>query len=746
MGGEGADSPLDEDLESRGAGAGTRPGEELGVRVEQAELDGAVLLEEAVEGEREFDTAGTSSDDCDPEGRRLGGGWRSDREGCGESVEQRAKRLDGQNARRRGGDGRECGGRPKGDAGDIEGEGGAVGKEHLAAAGIESLDRGDDEAGSTGGDEPPQIDTGLGGGVQPGDDPGKHPAVGGQAGVVHNRETEARDRATTPHADDMQVRVSRAEQHQLTWWQTRWGMVHGRRGAVTETRGLGMEKCGGRFGSTSDVVGGLGGTGEPEAFDTGGEGLVFFREQGPQVNQHVARGDAGKDAGGAQSQPAGELIGGELLVVQAEDRGGELGHGQRASTDGSRLEFDRHLAGRVVCEVRLPAEGKPVGPLAQGCDGSLEQLQRGEVVPVLIEQVASEGGLQGGEGQFIDAERAGERVAGDAVDEWATAQQDAALGAAEQFVTTSQDQIGTGGETVLEGGFARQPEGGGVHEAATADVVDAVNAPVVGEGDQFGKGGGVAEAGDPIVRRVHPEQGGGGGSAGGVVVTQSGDIGGANFAERGPTDGEDFGEAEGAANLDQLSPGEEHFASTGECREGEDGGGGIVVDDEGGLGPGQLVEECLELMSPGATIAREEIDLKVAAPAGPEQGRTGLVGEGGAAERGVEHDPGGIEHGSETRVRLLVGQFDHARDKPFQPGVAAWGGGLEDDLLAGLGERRAGELGEGLVTEQGTGLGEGRALQQLGHAGELAQGGVGGCGHSQLTSGRARGNLRSSAA
>jgi hypothetical protein len=158
------------------------------------------------------------------------------------------------------------------------------------------------------------------------------------------------------------------------------------------------------------------------------------------------------------------------------------------------------------------------------------------------------------------------------------------------------------------------------------------------------------------------------------------------------------------------------------------------------------VEECLELMSPGATIAREEIDLKVAAPAGSEQGRTGLVGEGGAAERGVEHDPGGIEHGSETRVRLLVGQFDHARDKPFQPGVAAWGGGLEDDLLAGLGERRAGELSEGLVTEQGTGLGEGRTLQQLGHAGELAQSGVGGCGHSQLTSGRARGNLRSSAA
>jgi hypothetical protein len=34
----------------------------------------------------------------------------------------------------------------------------------------------------------------------------------------------------------------------------------------------------------------------------------------------------------------------------------------------------------------------------------------------------------------------------------------------------------------------------------------------------------------------------------------------------------------------------------------------------------------------------------------------------------------------------------------------------------------------------------------LGHAGELAQSGVGGCGHSQLTSGRARGNLRSSAA
>ena len=71
---------------------------------------------------------------------------------------------------------------------------------------------------------------------------------------------------------------------------------------------------------------------------------------------------------------------------------------------------------------------------------------------------------------------------------------------------------------------------------------------------------------------------------GALVVGDARAVGGADFAQGGIRLRHHVGDAEGAADFDQLSAGDDDFAAFGQGVQREQNGGGVVVDDDGGDG------------------------------------------------------------------------------------------------------------------------------------------------------------------
>ena len=104
--------------------------------------------------------------------------------------------------------------------------------------------------------------------------------------------------------------------------------------------------------------------------------------------------------------------------------------------------------------------------------------------------------------------------------------------------------------------------------------------------------GRLGEAGDPVVGLVDLQQQADvvGVGHGPLVVGEAGAVRGAHLDEAGPGRGQDLGDPEAAADLHQLAPGHDDVPAAGQRGQGQQDGGGAVVDDEGGLGaagPGQ---------------------------------------------------------------------------------------------------------------------------------------------------------------
>src|ERR1035441_6493883 len=92
---------------------------------------------------------------------------------------------------------------------------------------------------------------------------------------------------------------------------------------------------------------------------------------------------------------------------------------------------------------------------------------------------------------------------------------------------------------------------------------------------------------------------------GGAVIVDAGAIGGADFAQRGAGAGHDVGDAEPVADFDQFTARDDGLAAGGEFVEGEEHGGGIVIDGDSGSAQ-QAIEQ------------RRDVDVALAAPAGRE--------------------------------------------------------------------------------------------------------------------------------
>jgi hypothetical protein len=231
----------------------------------------------------------------------------------------------------------------------------------------------------------------------------------------------------------------------------------------------------------------------------------------------------------------------------------------------------------------------------------------------------------------------------------------------------------------------------------------------MGEGDGFG------EADDAEVAGVDTEDGGGVWADGALVVAEAGLVGGADFFETGAGGLEDFGEAEAAADLDELASRDEDFATLGEGSEGEDGGGGVVVNDGGGRGAGETGQEGGDEGGPAASGTGFEVELEVAVSGGGlADVFDGFGGERGPAEAGMEQDSGGVQDGAEVGAGFEEEEFSGS----LGDGIDGGGGG-------GVGQKVVSGFLDGLTDAVCEGRGACEVLQagQLGALEDVVDGG-----------------------
>lgn len=90
-------------------------------------------------------------------------------------------------------------------------------------------------------------------------------------------------------------------------------------------------------------------------------------------------------------------------------------------------------------------------------------------------------------------------------------------------------------------------------------------------------------------------------------------IGGADFDEFRAGSFEDIGDAEAAADFDEFATGDDDFVAVvaDEMAEGEDEGGGAVVDGGGGIGFEEDGEGGFEVAGAASAVAGGEVEFEV---------------------------------------------------------------------------------------------------------------------------------------
>ena len=237
-----------------------------------------------------------------------------------------------------------------------------------------------------------------------------------------------------------------------------------------------------------------------------------------------------------------------------------------------------------------------------------------------------------GDREFIDAQRAEERIAADAVDEFAFAGDDAGLWTAEKFVAAEADNVDAG-----VGAGARDwlidSAGGKIGEAAGAEVLVDGDVQAAAERCDLVESGPLGEAGDAEIRRVDAEEEARALVEGAFVIADARAIRGAHFAQDGAAFGHDVWNAEAVADFDQLAAGDDDFGIFRERIQDEENGGGVVVDDDRGLRANELRQQAGGVNVALAALASFDVvfEIRIVSGGGGNRSRCS-GGEWGAAK------------------------------------------------------------------------------------------------------------------
>ena len=161
---------------------------------------------------------------------------------------------------------------------------------------------------------------------------------------------------------------------------------------------------------------------------------------------------------------------------------------------------------------------------------------------------------------------------------------------------------------------------------------------------------------DVVVARMHAHHQTTARADGGFIVTGVGAVGGADFVQLHPGAGHDVRDAKGAADFDQLAPGNDAFLARAEAVEGEQHGGGIVVDHGHRFRAGQLADQAFDQIVAVATLATVQVKLQIQRITRGHLHRVyGFFGQQGAPQVGVQHRAGEVEHPA-YMAAMLAGQ------------------------------------------------------------------------------------------
>ena len=173
-----------------------------------------------------------------------------------------------------------------------------------------------------------------------------------------------------------------------------------------------------------------------------------------------------------------------------------------------------------------------------------------------------------------------------------------------------RDQVGPGRHRLGQRRLRLKTEPREVDQGAGAHVVDDGQPAVVAQADKFVQRHFGGEAEDLVVARMDAEDGGGVLGDRPLVVTEMGLVRRAHLDELHAGGGHDLGQAERAADLDQLPAGDDHLAAGRHGVEHDRRGGGVVVDHGGRLGAGQLPQQLFDPLVAPRPLAGGRVGLE----------------------------------------------------------------------------------------------------------------------------------------
>ena len=228
-------------------------------------------------------------------------------------------------------------------------------------------------------------------------------------------------------------------------------------------------------------------------------------------------------------------------------------------------------------------------------------------------------------------------------------QDDSRLGTAQEFIAAEGDHVHPRGERVADGGLPLQAVAVQFDQAAAPQVIHDGKAVFLTQGDERKEIRLLGKTHDPEVARVDLEDHSRLRTDRPFVVGKSGPVRRPHFFQVRTAFFHHIGNAELPPDLDQFTAGDDRLLPLGQAIQDQKDGGGVIVDDQPILRPGQGAEELTDMVIAKPPLPLLQVVLQVGVPPGdfvhPLQR---FPAERRPAKVGMENDSGGVDHPPET--------------------------------------------------------------------------------------------------
>ena len=181
---------------------------------------------------------------------------------------------------------------------------------------------------------------------------------------------------------------------------------------------------------------------------------------------------------------------------------------------------------------------------------------------------------------------------------------------AQHFIPAERDQRGARSEARAHH-WLFDSVGGEVHQAARAEILEDGQPDAVAQLDQLVERRPLGEADDTKVRRMNAQQQARAFGNGALVIRQARAVCCPHLAQHRSAFRHDVGNAEAIADFNQFAPRDNHLAALGQRVQHQEDSGGVVVNDDGGLGAGQPGQQACGVNIALAASAGGQVVLQV---------------------------------------------------------------------------------------------------------------------------------------